>query len=130
MAKKPKSSARSAKPEPPSVLLNRAIRLHRLVSILGEAPRTRDYLTHRLRIDVRDFYRDLRTLRQARIEISKEGRCFHLQGKVEDAVPRLPFPDPHLTLGQALLLARGRTAAHRRLKQHVERVLKKRTPSR
>ena len=125
MAKRPKASPRPPKSEPPSVLLKRAIRLHRLVQILGEAPRTRDYLTHRLRIEVRDFYRDLRTLRQARIEIRKEGRCFHLRGKVEDAVPRLPFPDPHLTVGEAILLAKGRTAAHRRLKQHVDRVLKK-----
>ena len=130
MAKKPKASPRSARSEQPSVLLNRGIRLYRLVQILSEAPRTRDYLTHRLRIDVRDFYRDLETLRQARIPVRKQGRCFQLVGKLENAVPLLPFPDPHLTLGEAILLARGRTVAHRRLKQHVERVLKKRSTPR
>ncbi len=125
MAKRPKPPPRSIKSEQPSVLLNRAIRLHRLVRILSEAPRTRDYLTHRLRIDVRDFYRDLEALRQARIEIRKEGRYFRLSGKLEHAVPRLPMPDPHLTLGEAIILAKGRTAAHRRLREHLDRVLKK-----
>jgi hypothetical protein len=45
-----------------------------------------------------------------------DGRSYVLQGKVRDAVARLPFPDPLLTLGEAQQLARGRTPAHKKLK--------------
>jgi hypothetical protein len=31
----------------------------------------------------------------------------------------LPFPDPHLTLGEAQQLAKGRSAAHGKLKKQI-----------
>lgn len=75
-----------------------------------------------LGLGVRGFYRDLEALRTANIEIRLEEGRYVLAGKLTDAVGRLPFPDPKLTLGEALQLAAGRTRAHRKLKQQVEQI--------
>ena len=40
----------------------------------------------------------------------------------EAAVDLLPFPDPRLSLGEAQRLSRGRTAAHRTLRERVEQI--------
>jgi len=45
-----------------------------------------------------------------------------LEGSVEAAQGRLPFPDPGLTLGEAQQLAKGRTVAHRKLKGQIEEI--------
>ena len=125
MAKKPKPSARAAAPEPdkPSVTPERAARLHRLLHILRDGPQTRAGLIRRLRLDVRGFYRDLDTLRQAGIDVLLNGRRYYLAGSAAAAVLLLPFPDPHLTLGEAMALAKGRSRAHRLLKQQIQQIV-------
>jgi hypothetical protein len=52
------------------------------------------------------------------------GRRYFLTGKVTEAIARLPFPDPHLTLGQAIQLAKGRSPAHLILKSQVNQIIK------
>ncbi len=47
-----------------------------------------------------------------------------LVGSVKDAIARLPFPDPHLSLGEAKQLAKGRSAAHRKLKSQLSRIVR------
>lgn len=120
MAKKPRTSLGSPGK---AVTAPRAARLCRLLLLLGRGPQTREVLARRLRLDLRGFYRDLEVLRAAGVAVSLEGRRYRLLGSADDAIARLPFPDPRLTLGEARQLARGRTNAHRKLKQLVEQIL-------
>jgi predicted DNA-binding transcriptional regulator YafY len=107
---------------PGSVSTERKSRLFRLVRLLGAGPQTLATLTRRLRLDVRGFYRDLELLRAAGISVSLQQQRYRLVDRLADALARLPMPDPGLTLGEAQELAKGRTAAHRRLKEHIARI--------
>ncbi len=102
---------------------DRARRLARLLQLLGTGPQTRAALTRQLRLDVRGFYRDLELLRTAGIAVTLQDRRYTLEEPVAQAIDRLPFPDPHLTLGEARQIARGRTAAHRKLQAQVRVIL-------
>jgi predicted DNA-binding transcriptional regulator YafY len=104
----------------------RAARLYRLLTLLGSGPQTRAFLLRRLRLDVRGFYRDLEALRSLGIEVTSAGdeTRYVLVGDAEDALAKLPFPDPGLNVRDALLLSKGDTAAHRKLKQRVSSFLK------
>jgi predicted DNA-binding transcriptional regulator YafY len=101
----------------------RARRLARLLQLLGAGPQTRAALTRQLRLDVRGFYRDLELLRTAGIAVTLQDRRYTLEEPVAQAIDRLPFPDPHLTLGEARQIAKGRTAAHRKLQAQVRAIL-------
>jgi hypothetical protein len=92
----------------------RAARLYRLLTLLGDGPQTRNFLLRRLKLDVRGFYRDL-------IEVTTTGdeTRYLLIGELDNALEKLPFPDPGLTVRDALQLSNGSTAAHRKLKQRV-----------
>ena len=98
----------------------RAGRLCKLLRLLREGPQTRPALTRRLRLDVRGFYRDLEWLRDFGIAVVMEDGRYRLEEDADKVIARLPFPDPHLTLGEAMQLAKGRTAAHRKLKGLVK----------
>ena len=104
---------------------SRAARLYRLLTLLGAGPQTRAALLRRLKIDVRGFYRDLESLRALGIDVSTSGDDpkYALDGELDDALEKLPFPDPGLNVRDALQLANGTTAAHRRLKQRVNSFL-------
>lgn len=130
MAKKPRPSPRSAAAEPDkaSVTPERAARLYRLLEVLRDGPQTRGALMRRLRLDMRGFYRDLDTLRKAGVNVQLEGRRYQLTGRADEIALLLPFPDPHLTLGEAQILARGRTRAHRLLKQQINQIIPARRP--
>jgi hypothetical protein len=106
-----------------SVSAERAERLYRLLQILGTGPQTRATLTRRLRLDVRGFYRDLELLREAGIVVPLRERRYTLEIAVAVATHRLPFPDPGLTLGEAMQLARGRSLAHRKLKKQIAHIV-------
>jgi predicted DNA-binding transcriptional regulator YafY len=121
--------AKRRTPSPPKaaglagVTPERFTRLHRMVQLLAAGPQPRAALARRLHLDVRGFYRDLELLRAAGISVTlSEGR-YGLAGGVQKALALLPFPDPHLTLGEVLLLAKGRSAAHAKLKAHIDSVL-------
>jgi hypothetical protein len=119
MVKKRKSRATKA----PALTPQRAARICKLLRLLGQKPMTRPALTRGLGLDVRGFYRDLEWLRKAGIAVVLEDGRYRLTEAADKVIARLPFPDPHLTLGEALQLAKGRTAAHRRLKQLVAAIV-------
>ncbi len=111
-------------PESRAVTEERAARLHRLLTILAAGAQTRAGLARRLKLDVRGFYRDLELLRAAGIAIPLKNRRYSIAGDPKQAIARLPFPDPRLTLGEAMSLAKGRTAVHRKLREQVNRVVR------
>jgi hypothetical protein len=127
MAKKRAASPKAPKPAPgterPAVTAERFVRLHRLLHFLAAGPQTRARITRQFKLDVRAFYRELELLRGSGIGVTlAEGR-YGLAEDVDEAAARLPFPDPHLTLGEASQLARGRGAAQRKLKGFLETLL-------
>ncbi|HEV8061311.1 MAG TPA: hypothetical protein VGP68_15640 [Gemmataceae bacterium] len=107
----------------PTVSLDRARRLIRLVQMLGTGSQARAKLMRPLRLDVRGFYRDLQCLRAAGIEVVLENGKYTLQGKQDAALARVPFPDPGLSFGEAVTLSKGQSAPHRRLKQLVNELI-------
>ena len=107
-----------------AVTAERAARVYRLLKLLGAGPQARITLTRRLRLDIRGFYRDLELLRTAHIDVPLKDQRYTLIGSVKEAIARLPFPDPHLTLGEARELSKGRSPAHRKLKSQVNRIIK------
>jgi predicted DNA-binding transcriptional regulator YafY len=113
----------SAGPQPADVTSQRAGRLHRLVLLLAAGPQTRDYLCGQLRLDVRTFYRDLDLLRSWGIDVPLRQRRYELDMDLPAVYDLLPFPDPHLSLADALVLANGSTAAHRKLKALVAAIV-------
>jgi predicted DNA-binding transcriptional regulator YafY len=120
MVRKRKPAGRSSA----AVTVRRAPRLYRLLKLLGRGAQTRARLLKQLSLDIRSFYRDLNLLRDAGIEVRLVDGHYVLQGSAAEAVARLPFPDPLLTLGEAQQLAKGRTAAHQKLKQLLARIIK------
>jgi hypothetical protein len=107
-----------------SVSAERAERVYRLLQLLAIGPQTRATLIRRLRLDVRGFYRDLELLRAAGIAVPLRNRHYTLEEDVVAATNRLPFPDPRLTLGEALQLAKGRSLAHRKLKEQIALIVR------
>jgi biotin operon repressor len=99
-----------------TVAMDRAVRLHRLLSLLAKKPHSREELCRLLGIDVRGFYRDLELLRESGIKVPLRNRCYLLGMEPAAALDQLPFPDAHLTLGEARALAAGKGSAHRKLR--------------
>jgi hypothetical protein len=109
---------------PVTLTPQRASRLYRLLTLLGAGPQTRATLLRRLGLDVRGFYRDLEALRGLGIEVAPDpGNKHALLGELDDALARLPFPDPGLNVRDAQLLAEGNTPAHRKLRQRINSFL-------
>jgi predicted DNA-binding transcriptional regulator YafY len=123
MARKRQGTPRPA--EPSGVTAERFTRLYRLVKLLGAGTSSRETLARRLKLDVRGFYRDLELLRTAGVAVTVAGGRYSLAESAEDALTRIPFPDPHLTLGEARTLAKGRSAVHRKLAELLARLLPK-----
>jgi hypothetical protein len=111
-------------PETKAVTADRAARLYKLLRLLGAGPQKRANLTKRLRLDVRAFYRDLETLYAWGISVQLMNHRYVLEADVEDAISRLPFPDPRLTLGEVQQLAKGRSKAHRKLQRLIAQIVK------
>jgi predicted DNA-binding transcriptional regulator YafY len=106
-----------------AVTPERFVRLYRLIQILGKTPQDRRALAKRLRVDIRGFYRDLDVVRKAGVPIDLSAGRYSLSESVATALARLPFPDPHLTLGDARSLAKGRTKTHQQLKAHISAII-------
>ena len=107
----------------------RAARLYRLLTVLGDGPQTRRVLLLRMKVDVRGFYRDLELLRDLRIDIALgPDNRYTLPLTLDEALARLPFPDPGLSVRDVLQLCNGSTAAHRKLKQSVAAILQPNKP--
>ena len=95
-----------------------------MLTLLGKGPQTRAGLTRRLKVGVRDFYRDLVVLNQVGIEVILEEGRYLLAEESTKAIDSLPFPDPGLTLGEARQLAKGRSRAHKKLKEQIDQIVK------
>jgi predicted DNA-binding transcriptional regulator YafY len=106
-----------------TVTRQRAGRLYRLLTQIAETWRARQSLVNRLKVDPRGFYRDLELLRSLGIEIETDGDRYRLVGTLDEACARLPFPDPGLSLRDALQLANGRGDAHRKLQSRINSFL-------
>lgn len=120
MAKK-RSEPRA--PAVTTVTADRAGRLYRLLNSLGHGARTRSVLTRKLKLGIRGFYRDLEVLRDVGIAVDLVNGRYVLLEALAEAIARLPFPDPGLTLGEARLLAKGRSRAHRKLKEQLQAII-------
>lgn len=106
-----------------TVTAERAARLYRLLKHLAGRPQTRATLMRRLRLDVRGFYRDLELLRSAGIDLPLTKGRYSLAEDVDDVIARLPFPDPRLTLAEAVQLSKGRTAVHKKLRAQIAMII-------
>jgi hypothetical protein len=128
------SMARKAQPhantEQTAVTVERASRLYRLLHLLAAGAPNRATLMRRLKLDVRGFYRDLELLRASGIVVTAEARRYRLHTPLDEAQARLPCPDPRLTIGEAVLLARGRTASHKKLRLHLTGIIEVKSSSR
>ena len=101
----------------------RAARLCRLLKLLGQGPQNCAVLTRRLRLGIRRFYRDLEFLaKKADILVELADGKYYLREDAAAALERLPFPDPALTLGDARLLARGRSKAHKKIREQLVKI--------
>lgn len=114
--------SRTSAPSPHALTVERAARLCRLLRLVSTRNQTRAALLQRLKLDVRGFYRDLKLLREVGIVVELLKGKYTLKGDAEEAIERLPFPDPHLTLGDARQLARGRSAIHRKLRALLDQI--------
>lgn len=119
----PATRGKPAAEERPAVTAERFTRLYRMLQILAGGPQTRDRLARQLGLDVRGFYRDLELLRSVGIHLTLNDGRYRLEEDLARAVTRLPFPDPHLTFGEVLQLAKGRSAAHRQLEERLRELL-------
>src|SRR5437588_11551923 len=120
-----KEKTHHSEPALKAVTAQRAPYLYRLLRLLGRGPQLRETLTKRLRRDVRSFYRDLSVLRSAGIVVKLVKGRYRLDGDAEEVIARVPFPDPRLTLGEATLLAKGRSRAHRKLQEQIKRIVER-----
>lgn len=113
---------RSKRDTPPatSVTLERAVRLSRLLKLIARSARSRDVLLDRLDLDVRGFYRDLKTLRDRGIAVRVEGDSYRLLEDLDEARAKLPSPDPLLSVAELRVLAKGNTEAHRKLRKLLD----------
>lgn len=114
---------RAPRPVVPAVSARRLGRLYQLLRLLARRALTRPGVLRQLRVDQRTFYRDLEVLRQLGIVIVQEGSHYRLALPLEQTLQRLPLPDPKLTVAEAQVLARGRTAAHRKLARFLRETL-------
>jgi hypothetical protein len=78
----------------------------------------------RLRLDIRSFYRDLELLRRAGIAVWLREGNYILEQTTDAAIAHLPFPDPHLTLGEAMQLATGRGRAQQKIRTQLARIVR------
>jgi predicted DNA-binding transcriptional regulator YafY len=110
------------------ITLQRAARLHRLVSYLAASARGRGEILGELKIGLRTFYRELELLRRCGVRVRHKAKLYHLQATAEEAEGRLPFPDPQLSFAEMAELARCDCAAGRRLAELLISVIQPAEP--
>lgn len=102
----------------------RVSRLYRFLTAISSTPQLRTTLLRKLGLDLRGFYRDLETLRALGIDIRADGEGrYALSVPLEDALGRLPLPNPGLNLRDAMQLIRGVSSAQSKLKENLDALL-------
>jgi hypothetical protein len=104
------------------ITLQRASRLHRLVTFLAREPRTRPAILSDLRVGLRTFYRELELLKKCGVKVRHKQKLYHLVPTAAEAEGRLPFPDPQLSFAEMAELAGCDCPAGRRLSQMLATV--------
>lgn len=104
------------------IAVHRAARLYRLVLLVGEKAKPRDLLLKKLKLDLRGFYRDVEFLRELEIDIAAKDGTYVLSTGLDEALGRLPFPDPGFSIRDAIHLLNGSSAAKKKLKKKLEAV--------
>ncbi len=110
------------------VTLGRASRLHRLVAVLAQGPRSREALLSLLQIGLRTFYRELELLRRCGVKVRLDAKAYLLLTTAQEAEGRLPFPDPQLSFAEMAELAAGPGEAAKRLADLLDQVVNHSTP--
>ena len=105
------------------ITAERAARLYKLLTILSDGPQGRGPLLKKLKLNARGFYRELELLRNRGVSVDPVGAKYHLVGDLDAALAKLPVPDLKLSVREALVLAKGPTAAHRRLQSQLSTLL-------
>lgn len=103
---------------------SRAGRLYRMLKALSTNNSSRSSLLKKLKVGMRTFYRDVDLLRACQIPIETIDEGYSLNESLDDALSRLPFPDPELTFGDVVTLMKGRTTSHQKLKRIFESLSK------
>jgi hypothetical protein len=122
------SASMSRKRPSVHITLHRAARLHRLVSLLAQSPRTRANILSYLRIGLRTFYRELDFLKRCGVKCRHKDKLYYLHVTVEEAAGRLPFPDPQLSFAEMGELAGCDCPAGRRMAELLASVLRPEEP--
>ena len=91
----------------------RATRLYKLLSTLESKSLTRSQIERKLRVSMRTFYRDLEVLRAFDIDLKQADRKYQV-GDTEWR-SKLRVPDPQLSFAEAEELAKGKTAANKKV---------------
>jgi len=117
-----KRSPRSRRPAV-HITLGRAARLHHLVKLLAEGPRTRESILAALDIGLRTFYRELDLLGRCGVKTTQKNKRYALLSTAEQAEGRLPFPDPQLSFAEMQELAQSPGEAGKRLAALLASVL-------
>lgn len=112
------------KAEPPttSVTLERAIRLGKLLKSIAKTARTRAELMAKLKVDLRGFYRDVKTIRSLGISVSSDRDLYRLTDDLNEARGKLPCPDPLLTVAELRAVSKGTTDTHKKLRRLLDAV--------
>src|SRR5262249_38542900 len=108
---------------PPALTTARLARLYRMLQMIGNGPQGRAALLRRLKLDVRGFYRDLETLRALGVPPDLDGGRYRLLEPLPETAEALPFPDPGLSLHEAMVLSKGRSDAHKKLRHQIDHLL-------
>src|SRR5262249_62148664 len=122
----PRTRNSAAGPSAGGITVERAARLYRILAALRSGPKSRGELLTHLQIDIRGFYRDLEKLREMGVGFALRDHRYRLAMSFDEAMSRLPFPDPQLNFCEAVELAKGRTPAHRKLKKCLAAITAKR----
>lgn len=105
-----------------SVTLERATRLGKLLKLIAKTARPRAVLMDKLKVDLRGFYRDVKTVRALGIAVDSDRDLYKLTDDLDDARGKLPCPDPLLTVAELRTLSKGNTDAHRKLRRLLDAV--------
>lgn len=102
----------------------RAGRLFRLLKLLASGPLPRGVLLKRLKVGMRTFYRDVDLLRECGIDVQTRQSGYELAGELNAALDRIPYPDPELTFGDIMVLMKGRSSSHQKLRRQFDSLTK------
>ena len=81
-----------------------------------------------LRIGLRTFYRELELLKKCGVKVRHRHKLYHLVPTADEALGRLPFPDPQLSFAEMAELAACDCAAGRRLAELLAAVVNQPEP--